>query len=69
MRLFTRNGHDWSARYPLITQSALQVRQQQFVLDGETVRLGVDGISDFDGMHSRQPDDKVQFYAFDSLLH
>lgn len=40
VRLFTRNGHDWSERYPLITQSPLRVRQQQFVLDGEAVLLG-----------------------------
>lgn len=30
--------------------------------------LGVEGISDFDGLHSRQHDDEVQFYAFDVLM-
>ena len=29
--------------------------------------LGVDGISDFDGLHGRQHDDEVQLYAFDIL--
>ncbi len=29
--------------------------------------LGVDGVSDFDGLHSRQHDDEVQLYAFDIL--
>jgi bifunctional non-homologous end joining protein LigD len=29
--------------------------------------LGVDGISDFNGLHSRQHDDEVQLYAFDIL--
>ena len=29
--------------------------------------LGVDGISDFDGLHSKQFDDEVQLYAFDIL--
>jgi bifunctional non-homologous end joining protein LigD len=38
-----------------------------FVLDGEAVLLGVDGRSDFDGLHSRQHNDEVQFYAFDVL--
>jgi bifunctional non-homologous end joining protein LigD len=28
----------------------------------------VDGISDFDGLHSRKHDDEVQFYAFDCLV-
>jgi bifunctional non-homologous end joining protein LigD len=31
------------------------------------VLLGVDGISDFDGLHSRVQDDGVQLYAFDIL--
>ena len=30
--------------------------------------LGVDGRSDFEGLHSRQFNDKVQFYAFDLLM-
>jgi bifunctional non-homologous end joining protein LigD len=30
--------------------------------------LGADGISDFDGLHSRKHDDEVQFYAFDMLF-
>ncbi|MBR1156202.1 hypothetical protein [Bradyrhizobium sp. JYMT SZCCT0428] len=30
--------------------------------------LGGDGISDFDGLHSRKNNDEVQFYAFDMLV-
>jgi len=47
VRLFTRNGHDWTKRYPLIVEAALRNRQTSFVIDGEAVLLGVDGISDF----------------------
>ena len=54
VRLFTRNGHDWSGRFPLITEAALRHRSSSFVLDGEAVLLGVDGISDFNGLHSRK---------------
>jgi ATP-dependent DNA ligase len=32
------------------------------------VLLGVDGRSDFNGLHSRRHDDEVQFYAFDMLV-
>jgi ATP-dependent DNA ligase len=39
-----------------------------FVLDGEAVLLGVDGRSDFDGLHSRRHDAEVEFYAFDILV-
>jgi len=43
VRLFTRNGHDWTGRYPLIVEAALRNRQTSFVIDGEAVLLGVDG--------------------------
>jgi bifunctional non-homologous end joining protein LigD len=67
VRLFTRNGHDWTNHYPLIVEAALRIRIGSFVLDVEAVLLGVDGRSDFDGLHSRQHNDEVQFYAFDVL--
>ena len=67
VRLFTRSGHDWTDRYPLIVEAARRIRVSTFVLDGEAVLLGVDGRSDFDGLHSRQHNDEVQFYAFDVL--
>jgi bifunctional non-homologous end joining protein LigD len=59
VRLFTRNGHDWSDRFPLISEAARRNRNSSFVLDGETVLLGVDGRSDFNGPHSRKHDDEV----------
>jgi bifunctional non-homologous end joining protein LigD len=65
VRLFTRNGHDWTDRYPWIVQAALQNRQKHFVIDGEAVILGLDGVSDFDALHSGRHNDEVQFYAFD----
>jgi len=67
VRLFTRNGHDWSDRYPWIVDGARRLRQRQFVIDGEAVVLGVDGISDFTALYSRRHDHEVQFYAFDML--
>src|SRR4029453_7286797 len=67
VRLFTRNGYDWTSRYPLIVEAAHRIRTKQFVLDGEAVRLGVDGISDFDGLYSGKHNDEVQLYAFDIL--
>jgi bifunctional non-homologous end joining protein LigD len=68
VRLFTRNGHDWTDRYPMIVQAALRNRSSSFVIDGEAVLLGIDGVSDFDGLHSRKHDDEVQLYAFDALM-
>jgi bifunctional non-homologous end joining protein LigD len=67
VRLFSRNGHDWTDRYPWIVESAVKNRIKQFVIDGEAVVLGVDGISDFNALHSRKHDEEVQLYAFDIL--
>lgn len=67
VKLFTKNGHDWTDRYPFIVEAALRLRTKQFVIDGEAVLLGVDGISDFNGLHSRRHDDEVQLCAFDIL--
>ena len=68
VRVLTRNGYHWSRRYPLIVEAALRNRQSSFVIDGKGVLLGVDGSSDFNGLHSRQHDEEVQFYAFDMLV-
>jgi bifunctional non-homologous end joining protein LigD len=67
VRLVTRNGYDWTKRYPWIVEAALQNRQKPFVLDGEAVILGVDGIPDFDALRSGKHNDEVQFCALDQL--
>ena len=67
MRLITRNGYDWTNRYPWIVEAALKNRQKQFIIDGEAVILGVDGIPDFNALHSRKQDNEVQLYAFDVM--
>jgi ATP-dependent DNA ligase len=67
VRLLTRNGHDWTSRYPWIVESALKNRQKHFVIDGEAVVLNVDGSADFNTLHSRKHDHEVQLYAFDIL--
>ena len=68
MRLFTRNGHDWSDRFPLITEAALPNRNSSFVLDGEDVLLGVGGDVRFQRPALRKHHAEVEFYAFDILV-
>ena len=67
VRLITRGGYDWTKRYPWIVEAALKNRQKQFVIDGEAVILGVDGISDFNALHSGRHNEEVQLCAFDVL--
>jgi ATP-dependent DNA ligase len=67
VRLITRGGYNWTDRYPWIVEAALKNRVKQFVIDGEAVVLGVDGISDFDALHSGKHGAEVQLCAFDVL--
>ena len=69
VRLLSKSGLDWTKRYPWIVETARKIRKKQFILDGEAVVLGVDGISNFNGLHSRQDDEEVQLYAFDCLAY
>jgi ATP-dependent DNA ligase len=68
VRLITRGGYNWTKRYPWIVEAARKVRRNRFVMDGEAVGLGVDGVSDFNALHSGKHDEEVQFCAFDLLV-
>jgi ATP-dependent DNA ligase len=67
VRLITKGGYDWTKRYPWIVEAALKNRTKHFVIDGEAVILGVDGISDFNALHSGKHNEEVQLCAFDML--
>ena len=49
---------DWTSRFPWIGEAALINRVRQFVIDGKAVVPGVDGISDFNALHSGRHDDE-----------
>src|SRR5258705_11310985 len=53
VRLFTRKGNDWTARYPLIVEAALRNRQTSFVVEGEAELPGAEGFTEFNGSQSR----------------
>jgi ATP-dependent DNA ligase len=59
VRLLSKSGLDWTKRYPWIVETARKIRKSRFILDDEAVVLGVDGISDFNALHSRQDDEEV----------
>lgn len=62
----TATGCVWSATdLPWIAEAALKNRRKQFVIDGEAVILGVDGVSDFSALHSGKQNAEVQLCAFD----
>src|SRR5215468_9852773 len=44
VRLFTRNGHDWTGRFPLIARAALSLKAVSCLIDGEAVACDGDGL-------------------------
>jgi hypothetical protein len=65
VRLITRGGYNWTDRYPWIVEAAFKNRRKRFVIDGEAVILGVDGISDFNALHSGRHNEEVQLRKTD----
>jgi len=69
-RVFTRNGYDWSDRYPGIVRAAACLRCKSAIIDGEAIVQQGDGRSDFESLQSaiRGRPYSIILYAFD-LLH
>ena len=67
VRLITRNGHDWSGRFPLIAEAAEALRARSFLIDGEAVACDRDGLPSFDRLRYRRGDGTVFLYAFDLI--
>jgi ATP-dependent DNA ligase len=67
VRLFTRNGFDWTDRYPLIRRAVTALRTSSATIDGEVVCCDGAGVAIFDKLHSRAHDGEAFLYAFDLL--
>src|SRR5262245_31049437 len=67
VRLLTRNGHDWSPRYPQIFEAAGALQVRSFLIDGEAVACDGDGMPVFDRLRYRRQDARVFLFAFDLL--
>src|SRR5262245_33866917 len=67
VRLLTRNGHDWTQRYPLIAAAVGALRVRSCLIDGEAVACGDDGLPAFDHLRYRRADGTVFLFAFDLL--
>ena len=69
-RVFTRNGYDWSDRYPSIVRAAAKLHCKSAIIDGEAIVQDGDGRSDFESLQSaiRVQPYSIILYAFD-ILH
>ncbi len=67
---YTRNGYDWSTRYPHIIAAAPKLLCRSAMLDGEMIVQDERGVSDFEALQEaiKHAPDRLIFYAFD-LLH
>jgi bifunctional non-homologous end joining protein LigD len=70
VRVFSRRGHDWTDRVPLIAEALTALRVKSVTIDGEGVVCRPDGVSDFDRLRAavgRLGSRDAFLYAFDLL--
>ncbi|MEX5340869.1 DNA ligase D [Pseudomonas sp. I2] len=68
VRLFTRNGHDWSARMPRQVAALGKLKLACAWLDGEVVVPGEHGMADFQALQNAfdtEHDERIIYYLFD----
>jgi bifunctional non-homologous end joining protein LigD len=71
VKMLSRNGNDWTGRFPAIEAALAALALDQAVIDGEVVHLLPSGISSFSALKddlSAKRTDHLVYYAFD-LLH
>ena len=69
-RVFTRNGHNYTAKLPPIAKAAAELPAFNAIIDGELILPGADAKPDFGGLKAAitAAPGKLAFVAFD-LLH
>ncbi|MGE8668221.1 MAG: DNA ligase D [Achromobacter mucicolens] len=68
VRLYTRNGHDWSAKLPHLVEAFRALPAKWAWVDGEIVMLDREGIPNFQTLQNAFDGERTQdivFYAFD----
>ncbi len=71
VRLFTRNGIDWTARFPALAKALEELPVGSAWLDGEVVAFDRKGLSDFSALQKAlaEGQDEVLTYVVFDLLH
>jgi bifunctional non-homologous end joining protein LigD len=67
VRLTSRNGHDFSKRFPLIMEAVEALPARSCVVDGEAIACDDHGLSVFEMIRWRHHDKAVTLCAFDLL--
>src|SRR5262245_34797183 len=67
IRLLTRNGYDWSPRYPLIVEAVNHLKVRSCLIDGEAVCCDDNGVAVFELLRHNRQGRHVFLCAFDLL--
>jgi bifunctional non-homologous end joining protein LigD len=67
VRLLTRNGHDWSERFPLIVGAVAALQVRSCLIDGEAVCCDAKGVAVFAKLRQRCNAGHVVLRTFDLL--
>ncbi len=67
VRLFTRNGYDFTARFPKIVDAVASLLVRSCVVDGEAIVVDERGLSVFDALRYRLRDHAAVLCAFDLI--
>jgi bifunctional non-homologous end joining protein LigD len=67
IRLLTRNGNDWSPRYPLIVEAVNRLKARSCLIDGEVVACDDNGLAVFERLRRKPSGRHVFLFAFDLL--
>jgi bifunctional non-homologous end joining protein LigD len=67
IRLLTRNGNDWSARFPLVVEAVNQLKVRSCLIDGEVVCCDERGLAIFSTLRRRRNEARAFLFAFDLL--
>ena len=67
VRLFSRNGHDFTSRFPLLAAAAMALPAHSFLIDGEAIVTDGDGFAVFELIRRQRHGGAAVLCAFDLI--
>jgi bifunctional non-homologous end joining protein LigD len=67
IRLVTRQGNDWTTRYPLVVEAVNHLKVRSCLIDGEVVCSDEKGVTAFHLLRHGRNEPQAFLYAFDLL--
>jgi ATP-dependent DNA ligase len=67
VKLYSRNGNDFTRRFPLIVDALARLRSRSCIIDGEAVACDDNGVASFDLIRHQRANESIFLYAFDLI--